>query len=249
MKNEKSRRTELSYTVRNYSTVPESFLSSPFSTPSAATTAFAWQVSADAAAVHAIHQTAIAGVPCALVRSDSLAHFEQHTGRDGVTLVCHGGKELVAYGVLGIDSCMADHLAALLKADAARFAILDGAGALPGWRGHGLHQAAIEQRTRHAAALGRTLIGATVSPRNLRAMASMFRSGFTIQGTALMYGGHERLLMARDTLLAPPQAPVEREIGAGDWIGHQDGLAVGLAGVRLRQGPDGRWHVGYGRVI
>ena len=222
------------------------------STPSAASdpAAFSWRVMADAAAVHAIHRIAIEGVPCGLVRPDCLAHFEQHTGRDGVTLACLGGSgEMVAYGILGIDSPMAAHLAELLKADAARFAILDGAGALPGWRGHGLHHAAIEQRTQYAAVQDRSLIGATVSPRNLRAMASMFRAGFTIHGSALMYGGHERLLMQRDTLLAPLSAPVEREIDAGDWTGHQDALAAGLAGIRLRQGPDGSWHVGYGDAV
>ena len=211
--------------------------------------AFSWLVSADPAAVHAIHGAAIAGVPRGMVRPDSLAHFEQHSGRDGATLVCLSGSAMVAYGVLGIDSGMAEHLAALLKADPARFAILDGAGALPAWRGYGLHQAAIEQRTGHAAALGRTLIGATVSPRNLRAMASMFRAGFTIHGSALLYGGHERLLMQRDTLGAPLQAPLEREIDALDWTAHQDALAGGLVGVRLRQGPDGRWHVGYGAAM
>lgn len=221
------------------------------STPSAAIdpAAFSWRVMADAAAVHAIHRIATEGVPCGLVRPDCLAHFEQHTGRDGVTLACLDGSSMVAYGILGIDSPMAAHLAELLKADAARFAILDGAGALPAWRGHGLHHAAIEQRTQYATAQGRSLIGATVSPRNLRAMASMFRAGFTIHGSALMYGGHERLLMQRDMLLAAPQAPLECEIGAGDWSGHQDAVAAGLAGIRLRRGPDGSWHVGYGAAV
>ena len=208
---------------------------------------FFWQPSDDAGAACAIHRAAIAPAPAGLVRPDPLSHFENHTGRDGVILACmRGAGQMVGYGVLGIDSPTAVHLADLLGADAARFAILDGAAALPEWRGYGLHQAAIAERIACASARGRTLIGATVAPRNLRSLCSMFRAGFTVHAAGLMYGGLERLLLLRDTLNdAQPAAPVLR-VDAGDFCAHQAALAAGLAGLDLRQEPGGAWRVGYG---
>jgi GNAT superfamily N-acetyltransferase len=170
-----------------------------------------------------------------------------HTGRDGVLRAClHGGAAMVGYGVLGIDSPMAAHLAGLLAADPARFAILDGAAALPEWRGFGLHQAAIGARIAWAAARGRTLIGATVSPHNLRAMHSLFRAGFRIHAYAPMYGGLERLLVLRDTQAPAPQASAALRVAATDCGAHRAALAAGLAGLDLHQDAGGSWSVGYG---
>lgn len=208
---------------------------------------FYWHVSGDAGAAWAIHTAAITPAPAGLVRPDPLSHFESHTGRDGVILACmHGAGQMVGYGVLGIGSPMAAHLADLLGADAARFAILDGAAALPEWRGHGLHQAAIVERIAYAAQRGRTLIGATVSPRNLRSLRSMFRAGFTVHAAALMYGGLERLLLSRDTLAVAPQAAPVLRVDAGDFGAHQAALAAGLVGLDLLQEPGGAWRAGYG---
>jgi hypothetical protein len=181
------------------------------------------------------------------VRPDPPGHFEAHTGRDGVTLACTSASgAMVAYGVLGMDSAMAAHLAGLLGDAPGRFAVLDGAAALPQWRGYGLHQAAIDQRVRHAAACARTIIGATVSPHNLRALRSMLHAGFTIGGAALMYGGLERLLMRRDTLAPARGFAVERMVPAADMAGHQNALGDGLLGFALHQHTGGAWSVCYG---
>ena len=206
-----------------------------------------WEVSAAAADACAIHQRAIAGAPPGLVRHDILAHFERHTGADGIMLACmDGGEGMVAYGILGLDSPMAAHLAALLGADPATFALLDGAAALPSWRGYGLHHASVEQRVRHAAARTRQVCGATVSPLNVRAMTSMLRAGFTIHGHALMYGGLERLLMQRDVRLDGTTWTMAAQVPATDGAAHRRALDAGLVGFALERCGAGQWLVSYG---
>jgi hypothetical protein len=209
--------------------------------------ALVWLASADAAAAYGVHTAAIAGVPAGMVRPDPLSHFQQHVERDGCLLGCIDATgTMVGYGVLGIDSPMACHLAQLLGADPARFAVLDGAAALPQWRGYGLHQQAIDQRIACASARGRSSIGATVSPNNLRALRSLFHSGFRIEGFARLYGAMERLLVLRDTRAPVPQDRIAIWIDATDSGAHQAALASGLAGLALRQDADARWRVGYG---
>ena len=210
---------------------------------------FAWRRTSDPAAIHAIHCAAMARAPSGMVRSDPLSHFENHIERDGLTLGCFlGSGQMVGYGVLGIDSPMASHLAAMLDADAARFALLDGAAVLDEWRGCGVHQGAIEQRIAHAAAAGRSLIGATVSPHNLRAMHSMFRAGFTIDACGLLYGGLERLLVRRDTLAPAPRFDIVLTVAATDYAGHRAALADHLTGYALQRDAGAGWSVSYGRL-
>lgn len=211
---------------------------------------FAWRQTSDAATVHAIHCAAMARAPSGMVRPDPLSHFENHIGRDGVTLGCFlDSGQMVGYGVLGIDSPMASHLAALLGADAGRFALLDGAAVLDEWRGYGVHQAAIEQRVAHAASAGRSLAGATVSPHNLRAMHSMFRAGFTIAACGLLYGGLERLLVRRDTLALAPRFDSVATVEATNYAGHRAALANHLTGYALQRDAAANWSVSYGRAL
>lgn len=206
-----------------------------------------WRPSVDAAAAYAVHTAAIAGAPAGMVRPDPLSHFQQHVERDGCLLAClDASAAMVGYGVLGIDSPIAFHLAQLLGADPARFAVLDGAAALPRWRGYGLHQQAIDQRIACASARGRSSLGATVSPSNLRAMRSLFRAGFRIAGFARLYGAMERLLVLRDTRAPVRHNSIATWIDATDSAAHQAALAAGLAGLDLRQDGDARWRVGYG---
>jgi len=214
----------------------------------AATGNFTWRTSDDFASAFAVHRSVMQGAPAGLVRPDPLCHFENHIHRDGCLLACmHDAQTMVGYGILGIDSPMATHLADLLGTDPALFAILDGAAALPQWRGYGLHQQAIGERIACAAARGRSLIGATVSPSNLRAMHSLFQAGFSIRGYALMYGGLERLLVLRDTLApAPAQQGVAVRVAATDAGAHRAALASGLAGLDLFRDAGGHWSVGYG---
>jgi GNAT superfamily N-acetyltransferase len=192
----------------------------------------------------------MARAPSGMVRPDPLSHFENHIERDGVTLGCFlDSGQLVGYGVLGIDSPMARHLAALLGADAARFALLDGAAVLDEWRGSGVHQGAIEQRIAHAATAGRSLIGATVSPHNLRAMHSMFRAGFTIDACGLLYGGLERLLVRRDTLAPGPRFEPVVTVEAMNYPGHRAALADHLTGYAMQRDAGANWSVSYGRPL
>ena len=156
----------------------------------------------DVAAIHGIHMEALIGLAPGLVRADDLAHFERHTRRDGVILGCsNGAHEMIAYGVLGIDSATCAHLAdlcALDPAERARFAILDGVAALQSCRGLRLHQQSIAQRLDYARRVGRTLIGATVAPRNTVSLHGLLKAKFEIKGFAVVYDGLDRLILTRD---------------------------------------------------
>jgi hypothetical protein len=224
-------------------------LSRPNLMPAAGTADFSWRLTSDAMRVHAIHSAVLARTPAGMVRPDPITHFENHIARHGVTLGCFlDDGQMVGYGVLGFDSLVVDHLSGLLKADTRRFAVLDGAAALPEWRGCGLHQAGIEQRIAHAAASGRTLIGATVAPHNLRALRSMFRAGLQIHAFALMYGGLVRLIVQRDMLLPLQQFDRACSVPVADHAGHQAALADGLVGFGCSQDQAGNWRIDYGRA-
>lgn len=206
-----------------------------------------WRRSDDAASAFAIHRIATANAAPGIVRRDELAYFQAYTGDDGVLLACYDQGAMVAYGLLGLRSAVVGQLAAQLGGQAHRTCVLDGAAALPSWRGVGMHQAAIEQRMAYAAAAQRTLVAATVSPSNLRSLRSLLRAGLRIRAFAEMYGGFPRLLLQRD-LLCPDIVPeCVQEVAAGDEGAHRAALAAGLAGYACRQQHGGNWTVLYGR--
>ncbi len=215
--------------------------------PSDTVVHFNWRESDDAERMFALHTQVVAKTPAGMVRPDTLEHFQRHTGAWGETVACFlDNEELVAYGVLGLDSPTVSHLAHMLDADPARFCVLDGASALPEWRGHGLHSAAIHERLRHALTLGRPLVGATVSPDNMRSMRGLFGASFEVHHFAIIYGGLTRLIMKRN--LAAERQAWEREIGVRvtDHTGHRSALAAGLIGYALVQDGQGAWSIEYG---
>lgn len=208
---------------------------------------FHWRPTLDALRVHAIHSAVVSRTPPGMVRPDPLSHFEQHTGALGETLGCFlDTGEMIAYGVIGLRSDTVAHMADMLGTRSDCLCVLDGAASLPQWRGFGLHNFAIEERIRHAAALGLTRIGATVAPENIRSVRGLLRSDLAIRGFARMYGGLARLLVARDTLA--PQRAWRRETGVAmrDLDGHQDALAAGLIGYACTQDGAGDWSIDYG---
>lgn len=214
--------------------------------------AFSWRLMrpGEAAQVHQLHRMALAHVPYGMVRPDDLGHFERHAAEQGRILCCHADGELVAYGVLGMDSEAVDHMAELLGAGAAgraRMCVLDGAASLPEWRGRRLHCAAIEERIALGRALGRTLVAATVAPENMRSLRGLLLEGFTVRGYAVVYGGLARLLVQRDLLLPPPpEWAARRRVAHGDHEGHRRALTDGLHGFHCWQDQHERWSVEYG---
>ena len=212
---------------------------------------FTWRVTRpdEAAGVHALHAGVFARTPAGMVRPDGLAHFERHTAELGRILGCFADGELVAYGVLGVHSPTAEHLAELLELspqDRARVCVLDGAASLPEWRGHSLHCAAIAERSALGQSLGRTLVTATVAPENMRSLRGLLKEGFTIHRYAIVYGGLARLIVMRDLLLPAPQWQLATRVSVPDHPGHQHALAEGLTGYDCWQAEDKSWHIDYG---
>lgn len=210
---------------------------------------FSWRLTDDAAAVHAIHTAVLAQAPVGMVRADPFSHFIDHVDRLGVTIACHldDGK-MIGYGVLGLRSPVVNELADLLGIDAQRLCVLDGVAVLPQWRGHGMHQAAIEQRIAHATAVGRMQIVATVSPQNLRALHSLLNSGMLVHGFALMYAGLPRLIVQHALQLARPCFESVVAVRLPDHAAHQAALSEGLIGYACRQDDGENWLLHYGRT-
>lgn len=205
----------------------------------------------EASAAWALHAQVFAATPAGMVRPDQLPHFEQHVQELGRILGCFMGDQLVAYGVLGIRSETVTHLAdllALAPADRLRACVLDGAASLPPWRGHNLHQLAIDARSALAQSLGRTLVLATVAPENMRSLRGLLLQGFAVHGYATVYGGLPRLLMARDLLRPQPQWRLAHCVPTANHAGHQMALAEGLLGFGCQQDAAKAWHIQYGRV-
>lgn len=199
----------------------------------------------------ALHAEVFAATPAGMVRPDQLDHFEQHIRQSGRILGCFIGDQLVAYGVLGMQSETVAHLAALLALapdDRRRACVLDGAASLPPWRGHNLHRAAIDARGELARALGRTLMLATVAPENMRSLRGLLLQGYAVHGYATVYGGLPRLLMARDLLRPQGDWQATRQVPAADHAGHQCALAAGLRGFGCQQDADKAWHIMYGEI-
>ena len=205
---------------------------------------------ADVNRLHEIHLEALNGLPAGMVRPDDITQFQQHTGRQGLTLCCTAnGDHMIAYGVLGICSSTATHLADLLQLDhteRARFAILDGVAALKSWRGLNLHQESINERLRHAQKAQRTLIGATVAPSNTVSMNGMLKAGFAITDFAMVYDGLERLILKRDLNAAHTDWRTVTTIKAADAVAHRRAMAQGLQGFACSRTQAGEWQVQYG---
>jgi hypothetical protein len=206
-----------------------------------------WRLADDPAPVHALHRTVLALTPPGMVRPDALGHFESHMGDKGHTLGCYlDDGSLVAYGVVGLCSDNVLRLAELLQVGVEGFCMLDGAGSLPEWRGYGLHLSVIDERIRFARELGRSAIGTTVSPENIRSMRGLFHAGMEVHAFALMFGGLARLLLKRE--LAPGKRSWRHalSVAVADHQGHEAALAAGLRGYACRQDGEGKWHIAYG---
>lgn len=216
--------------------------------------ALAWRLMRqdEAPLVHRLHRTVLAHVPPGMVRQDELGHFERHAAAQGRILCCYADGDLVAYGVLGMDSHAVDHMAELLgagPAGRARMCVLDGAASLPEWRGRRLHCAAIEERIALGRELGRTLVAATVAPENMRSLRGLLLEGFSVRGYAIVYGGLARLLVQRDLLLPAAEWRAHRRVAHGDHEGHRRALAEGLHGFHCWQDEHERWFVEYGLAL
>jgi GNAT superfamily N-acetyltransferase len=207
----------------------------------------------EAPIVHAVHLEALAGMDQGLVRPDTLDHFVAHTGRLGTILGGFAeGTGLVAFGVLGVSSGTATHMAQVLAIDTThwhRFVVLDGAASLPAWRGQNLHRELIRARLEHAEQIGRTLVGATVAPGNIPSLRGLLSMDFRIQAFAMLYGGLPRLVVKRDLLAPAPSWKLEHKVPVADIHGHEHALKEGLVGFGCSENEDGAWIIHYGSTV
>ncbi|MES2296698.1 MAG: hypothetical protein V4582_06620 [Pseudomonadota bacterium] len=209
--------------------------------------AFHWRLTDDASALYALHSAVAAKAPPGMVRPDALSHFERHTGASGQTIGCFlDSGELVAYGVLGLQSATVQHLAGLIGADANTLCALDGASTRPAWRGHGLHRAAIAERINQARRIGRAVVAATAAPENIRSLRSLFHEGFEVVHFAIMYGGLARLVVRRAVDPSAHAWHCELRVQAADHLSHRNALAAGMHGYACERDASGAWCVAYG---
>lgn len=213
---------------------------------------FHWQIAgmSDAREAHRIHCEALKGAAHGLVRVDVLAHFERHTGADGVMVCCRSAsQEMVAYAILGTNSYNADYLADLMgisSSERAKFAILDGVATRPAWRGFHLHQASITERISHARTIQRTLLAATVSPNNWFSLRGVLEAGFTVNGFAVVYGGLDRLLLMRNLDIDHALWTPAHSVASDDVDAHRAAMDEGLLGYACNKASSGQWRVQYG---
>jgi GNAT superfamily N-acetyltransferase len=209
-------------------------------------TQLTWQLTQDAGRVHALHRQVLARTPDGMVRPDPLSHFEAHAGESGQTLGCYAADgSLAGYGILGLCSLTVDHLADMLGADAAALCVLDGAAALPEWRGHGIHSLSIIRRIALARSLGRTLVAATVAPDNVRSMRGLLDAGLRIRRFATLYGGLPRLVLQGELTCGLPPPCLTLSVPVRDLAAHRNALDAGLTGYGCRREAGDAWVVDY----
>ncbi|MES2049162.1 MAG: hypothetical protein V4447_12235 [Pseudomonadota bacterium] len=204
----------------------------------------------EAILAYQLHLTANAVTPAGLVRLDDLAHFSANIQDQGRILGCFvNDNEMVAYGILGMDTASNSKLCKLLdlpETELHNFASLDGAAALAPWRGNRLHRESIQARLAMAREQQRRYIGATVSPENINSMRGLLEAGFCIKNFAYLYGGLARLVMSLDLDAPPSYWTLCGAVIASDQAGHQAALAKDLIGFDLTETRSGVCQVLYG---
>lgn len=220
--------------------------------PDQENTPFLWRMLKpdEAILAYQLHLAANADTPPGLVRPDDLAHFSANVQNQGRVLACFiNDKEMVAYGILGMDPASNSKLCQLLdvpEAELPSFASLDGAAALAPWRGNRLHREAIQARLAMAREQQRRYIGATVSPENINSMRGLLEAGFCIKNFAYLYGGLARLVMSLDLHAPPSYWTLCGAVVASDHAGHQAAIAKDWVGYALRETKAGVCQVLYG---
>lgn len=204
----------------------------------------------EAILAYQLHLAANTESPTGLVRPDDLAHFVANIQEQGRILGCFvNDKEMVAYGILGMEPASNSKLCKLLdlpEAELANFASLDGAAALAPWRGNRLHCESIQARLAMARTQQRSHIAATVSPENINSLRGLLEAGFSIKNFATLYGGLTRLVMLLELDAPPSSWSLCEAVVASDHVGHQAALAKGWLGYALRETSSGACQVLYG---
>ena len=204
----------------------------------------------DAEAIFAVHCAATRGLPNDMVRRESLEFILEQIDDGFVVGVFSEAAILVAYGALTVVVEEVDKVANILDLDAAsraRFCLLDGGAVHPDWRRRGMHREIIAARLRYAKVLGKDLVGATVSPRNIQTLKNTFNAGFRIMQAELLYGGYERLILVRDLRGGLPRFIGFQSVIAEDFSQHINAIRAGLAGFELLRNDQGQAIVQYGR--
>lgn len=218
----------------------------------ALSTALSWRLLAQTEAhlAYQLHSLIIQGVAADMVRHDTLDFFEKHIEEQGLIIGCFAQAELIAYGVLSLQSPMINYMGQLLNLDRqqqARICVLDGASCRPEWQRRGLHRQVITLRFDMAQKLDKNVLTATVAPANLPSLRNLFHHGFIVRHYAEIYGGVPRLLLVCDHQAQAVHWQRHTLVNHVDWQGHCEALQLGLTGYCCLQDPQQIWSIAYGK--
>lgn len=163
-------------------------------------TFFRLLLESDAEAAFAVHCAATCHLQNDIVRKESLKFIRDQINDGFVIGGFAADGQLVAYAALSVDNSATSKISDLLELDPAnrrKLCMLDGVAVQPAWQSRGIHHALIAERLCYARDLGKDIVGATVSPRNLKSIKNLLTSGFLVIQATLLYGGHERLILVR----------------------------------------------------
>ncbi len=206
----------------------------------------------DAEAIFAVHCAATRGLTNDMVRNESLEFILTQINDGLVVGVFSEANILAAYGALTVLGGAVDKVVSALDLDVAsraRFSLLDGGAVHPDWQQRGLHEVTLVERLSYAKGLGKDLVGATVSPRNIKILKNLFNAGFCVVRAELLYGGYERLILVRDlrsfarNALTSPSS--FQSVFVEDFSRHIDALKSGLAGFELSWNAQGKAMIQY----
>ena len=157
-----------------------------------------------------------------------------HLGAAGQTYGVFDGRELVAFGAIGLPGPGQENLGEALGLPEAQWPAvghLASAMVRPGKRGIGLHHWLIQQRIDALAERGRHHAIAMVSPRNWASWHNLTRYRFYVKRIATMYGSLTRYLMHRDAAAPAIFAAPVRHCPADDIETQRRLLEDGYWGV------------------
>jgi len=118
-----------------------------------------------------------------------------------VTIGAFSGGEIAAFGVLYVAGNSGESLGRKLgleEDEVMRTANLKLFIVRPGYRGHGLQRQLIEILEKEAASVGIARLCSSVSPLNMHSARNFTALGYTLKGSATLYGGLERDIYCKE---------------------------------------------------
>jgi hypothetical protein len=202
-------------------------------------------------ALFALHQRITQHEPAGLVRCDTLEHFEQRL--QAPNSVYAGFAEnagMVAYGVYSRNSPACQelaHLMGLTDTQRKAFAVLDGSGVLPHWRGLGLQEHLISLRMAQGLHEECHTLGATSAPENSWSLYNLLQAGFHVHTAALLYAGMPRLVLRYTAGQKEAHWTELQNIASTDFEAQSTAMRMGWKGYATSGEPSPKMQIRYGR--